>query len=202
MLVAHLVPGYFAAVKSKPHWQSEWGKGRRAWLWAIALGSTVAPDLDVIYNITFRGFFNHSLLLTHSLFPYLGVLLGWYALRKFKSQPYLQTVLWLIALGGLSHLLLDVIAHSTPLFYPLSLRMIGFPPARIVEGGVLAYISDPLFLCEPVLLSLVMLHWIRQHVHTQPVRQLSQVTIIASLAIFAISFLAWLPVLQEIVTRV
>jgi hypothetical protein len=69
----------------------------------------------------------------------------------------------LATVGGLSHLALDVVAHNTPLFYPLSLAMIGIAPARIVEGGVWAYLTDPFFLGEPLLLTLVAVHWALTH---------------------------------------
>ena len=64
MLIAHLVPGYFAAVQSKPNWRPEWRRSQRIILWSVAIGSTVLPDLDVIYNTLFRGFINHSILWT------------------------------------------------------------------------------------------------------------------------------------------
>jgi len=73
MLIAHLVPGYFAADHSQKTWPAEWSNNQRRWLWTAALVSTFAPDMDVIYNALFRGFINHSWLWTHSLFLHLGV---------------------------------------------------------------------------------------------------------------------------------
>lgn len=163
MLAAHLVPGYFAAVKSQSTWKPEWSK-LRAILWVVALGSTVAPDLDVIYNALFRGFFNHSTLWTHSVFVYLGFGLLWFTLRALKRFPYLRTLVGLITVGGLSHLLLDVIAHGTPLLYPVSIVVFGVAPERVVEGGIWAYLTDPVFLLEPLLFSIALVHWIyRRH---------------------------------------
>ena len=150
MLIAHLAPGYFAVVKSQPSWNPGWNKNQRFLLWAVALGSTVAPDIDVIYNTFFQGFINHSTLWTHSLIPYLGIGLVWLILRDVKRWPFLQTLVGLIAVGGLSHLVLDVIAHGTPLVYPYSLIMIGLPPTRVVEGGIWAYLTDPIFIFEPL----------------------------------------------------
>ncbi|MDX1995802.1 MAG: metal-dependent hydrolase, partial [bacterium] len=131
MLIAHLVPGYFAAIQTQPHWQPEWGKTRHALLWGAAFASTFVPDLDVIYNVLFRGFFNHSTLWTHSLFPHLGLAVLWWVLYRFRRFAYLRMLVGLAALGGLSHLLLDVISHGTPLFYPLSLVMVGAPSERV-----------------------------------------------------------------------
>jgi hypothetical protein len=82
MLLAHLVPGYFAAVRSQATWYPQWSQNQRLALWVAALGSTVAPDLDVIYNFVFRGVFGHTILWTHSIFPYLGLAFVWWLLRR------------------------------------------------------------------------------------------------------------------------
>ncbi len=76
MLLAHLVPGYFAAALTQPHWDPKWNTTRRVILWGVALGSTAIPDVDVVYNTTFRGFINHSTLWTHSIFVYLVISAG------------------------------------------------------------------------------------------------------------------------------
>ena len=196
MLAAHLVPGYFAAVASQPQWGSEWGGRRRALLWVAALGSTVAPDLDVVHNILFRGFFNHNLLWTHSLFVHLSIVLCWWLLHRIGRWPYLQTLVGLMVVGGLSHLVLDVVAHSTPLLYPFSLMMFGIPPARIVEGGVWAYMTDPLFLLEPLFLTLAAAHWTLSRKPTPRVRTLTLVVLTSGLVSFTVIFLLLLPMLQ------
>jgi len=152
MLFAHLAPGYVAAATSRSTWKPEWTAGQRALLWAAALGSTIAPDLDVVYNLLVRGSFYHSTLWTHSIFVYLGIGLLWLVLRVSKCRPYLRTSIGLATIGGLSHLALDVIAHGTPLLYPVSMVMVGAAPARVVQGGVQAYLTDPIFLLEPLLL--------------------------------------------------
>lgn len=164
MLFAHAVPGYLIAIASEPHWGTEWTPVQRRVLWATALASTVLPDADVVYNAVFRGFMNHSILYTHSIFPYglLAIIsIGLYAAQKGK---FLQILLMLIALGGLSHLTLDVIAHNTPLFYPLSNTMIGNAPAQITNGGIFDYVRHPLFLLEPVLIMLGIYFWRHHHV--------------------------------------
>lgn len=167
MLVAHLVPGYLAAaaVKPAPHWTRD----QRRVMWAVALGSTVFPDFDVIYNTLLRGFVNHSLLWTHSVFVWAGLGVLWGLLRGADRWPYSRMLFGLIAVGGLSHLGLDMIAHNTPLFYPLSNRMIGIAPARVVEGGLGAYLTDPVFLLEPLLLLGALAHWWR----AQSIRNIS-----------------------------
>lgn len=197
MLVAHLVPGYFAAAKSQPHWKSNWNTRQRALLWIAALSSTVVPDLDVIYNALFRGFVNHSILWTHSLFVHLSVALGWWLLRRTGRWSYLQTLVGLVAVGGLSHLVLDVISHGTPLLYPISLTMFGFPPERVVEGGFWAYLTDPIFLLEPFLLILAAVHWTLRRKPTPRIRTLTLIVLTSGFVLFAVAFLLLLPMLQS-----
>ena len=199
MLAAHLVPGYFAAVKSQLHWKPEWNKKHRTVLWLVALSSTIAPDLDVIYNALFRGFSNHSTLWTHSLFAYLAICLGWWLLGRSKRWLYFYTLAGLVIAGGLSHLVLDVVSHSAPLFYPLSLYMVGAPPMRVLQGGALGYITHPIFLAEPVLLALPVAHWIICHQPTPRVMKLALVGLFGGIIAFAAIFLLMLPTLQRII---
>jgi membrane-bound metal-dependent hydrolase YbcI (DUF457 family) len=201
MLVAHLVPGYFTAVTSQPKWKPEWNRRQRIILWIVAFISTFAPDMDVIYNALFRGFINHSILWTHSLFPYLAIGLGWYLLRISKRWPYIQTLLALVALGGFSHLALDVISHGTPLLYPLSMAVFGGAPARVIEGGLWTYVTDPLFLLEPILITLAVRHWILNRTLKMRSKRLLLGGLGSALVLFALAFLLLLPTLQMIVTK-
>ena len=100
MLPAHAVPGYFIAVRSQRHWDPQWGKAQRALLWVLAVGSTIAPDADVLYNALFRGFFGHSTLWTHSLFPYLPLCLCWWLLGCFQRWSYLRAAIGLTTPGS------------------------------------------------------------------------------------------------------
>jgi len=197
MLAAHLVPGYFAAAKSQSTWKSEWSGKQRALLWAVALGSTFAPDWDVVRNVLFRGFFNHSVLWTHSIFVYLGFGLLWLMLHFLKRWPYLKTAVGLITVEGFSHLILDVIAHGTPLLYPVSMMVFGIAPTRVVEGGFLAYITDPIFLLEPLLFSIAIIHWVRQQNMAPRLERLILATTISGVALFAAIFTLLLPNLQS-----
>lgn len=196
MLIAHVVPGYFAAIESQGRWRPEWNRRQRTLLWIVAFGSTIAPDLDVIYNALFRGFINHSTLWTHSLFVHLSVLLIFWFLKQVKRWPFVQMLIWLTAMGGLSHLLLDVISHGTPLLYPVSVAMFGIPPARVVQGGLWAYVTDPIFLFEPCLLGLGAMHWIRHQVHNQQAQRVCLVVLTVGLGIFMTSFMLLLPVFR------
>ncbi|MBN1876411.1 MAG: metal-dependent hydrolase [Anaerolineae bacterium] len=188
------------AAQSKLNWASEWNPTQRAFLWATALGSTVAPDFDVIYNTLFRGFFNHSILWTHSVFVYLVFGLVWLVFNMLKRCTYIKTVAGLVALGGLSHLILDMVAHGTPILYPISMRAFGIAPQRVINGGVLAYLTDPIFLSEPLFCGIAIIHWIhhQDRVSTH-FKNLMTAGIIGGIFLFTITFTLLLPILQEAV---
>lgn len=198
MLIAHLVPGYFAGARTQERQPIRLGRWQRLGIWAVALGSTVAPDSDVLYNWIFRGFFNHTWLWTHSLFPYAGIGLCWLLLRSSGRWPYLQMLCGLATIGGLSHLALDIVAHSTPIFYPLSSVMVGVPSARVLAGGVIGYLTDPIFLCEPVLLALAAIHWIGSRGFAPRTRKLALLGIGAGALAFGLAYLRLLPLLQQL----
>lgn len=197
MLAAHLVPGYFVAAKSQSSWKHEWNRTKRVTLWVIALGSTIAPDLDVVYNALFRGFFNHSTLWTHSIFVYLSFGLIWLILHFTKRWTYIETLIGLVVVGGLSHLALDIIAHGTPMLYPASMMMIGIAPQRVIEGGVWAYLTDPIFLLEPLLFSTVIIHWTHHQDMTAYLKKIIFAATVSGLLMFTIVFVLLLPILQR-----
>jgi len=89
-----------------------------------------------------------------------------------------------------------MVAHSTPLLYPFSLMMFGIPPARIVEGGVWAYMTDPLFLLEPLFLTLAAAYWTLSRKPTPRVRTLTLIVLTSGLVSFTVMFLLLLPMLQ------
>jgi membrane-bound metal-dependent hydrolase YbcI (DUF457 family) len=200
MLAAHLVPGYIVTAQTQKDWSPKWGKTQRALLWVVGLGSTFAPDLDVLYNALFRGFFNHSTLWTHSVFVYLGFGLVWLVLYSLNCWRYMKTAVGLIAVGGLSHLLLDAVAHGTPLLYPVSMVYVSIAPERVVEGGVWAYLTDPIFILEPFLFGVAFLHWIRRR-EIPPTRK-TRISwwVVSGLMVFAVVFALALPRLQKVVT--
>ena len=168
-------------------------------LWAVALASTVAPDSDVIYNTLFRGFTNHSTLWTHSLFVHLSVCLVWLILHRLGRWQFLETLVGLVALGGLSHLALDTFSHGTTLLFPVSHQMFFVLSKRVLDGGFWAYVTDPIFLAEPLLITLAIAHWINhRQFASRPKRLLLGILIIGWL-VFSIGFLLLLPTLRAIV---
>lgn len=198
MLIAHLVPGYFAASLSQSRWRPEWGKARRTGLWIAALGATAAPDFDVVLNVASGKNINHSTLWTHSLFVHLVIALVWFVLWRMGRWPYVTTLVGLVAVGGLSHLVLDVIAHGTPLVYPLSSNLFGLPPARVVAGGLWAYLSDPIFLLEPALIAFALGHWIHERHWSPRATRWAFTGVIGAVIAFGSAFLVSLPKLQSL----
>lgn len=199
MLLAHLVPGYFAASiyqsRDEPNWRGHAGAG----LWVMALGACVAPDIDVVRNLLFRGFFGHSVLITHSIFPYVGLLLAWVLVRRRLNWPFLATTILLTAIGGLSHLALDVVSHGTPLFYPWSTELVGRPSDHVLLHGLFGYLTDPIFLLEPLLICLAIAHWT---VHCSGLacrwKKVTLCCLLCGLALFSATFLMWRPELSRI----
>jgi hypothetical protein len=104
----------------------------------------------------------------------------------------------LVAVGGLSHLILDVISHGTPLLYPFSLYMFGAPSARVLEGGFWAYITDPIFLAEPFLLALAARDRISRQRLTLRAKKLTLFGLACGLVVFTIVFMLLLPTLQTV----
>jgi hypothetical protein len=196
MLLAHLVPGYFAAVGTQPRWKAHWTPLQRRGLWATALISSFAPDFDVIYNALFRGFVDHSFLWTHSIFLHGSIALAWWIAHRSKRFPYLTMLLGLVALGGLSHLLLDVISHGTPLLYPLDMTVVGTPSTRVVLGGVRGYLTDPIFLLEPLLIAVALAHWAYYHLRDR-LRLLALIVVINGTLLFVAGYFALLSTLQH-----
>jgi membrane-bound metal-dependent hydrolase YbcI (DUF457 family) len=200
MLIAHLVPGYFVAAKVKKNHVAEWNTAQQTLMWSVALGSSIAPDLDVVRNFLFRGFFNHSTLWTHSIFVYLGFGLLWFACRKFRKLAYFATLMGIIAICGFSHLILDLVAHGTPIFYPVSMIGFGIAPQRVIDGGVWAYLTDPIFLLEPLLIGIAAVHWLyQQKSFSDKARKRLLFVIVGSILTFAVAFLILLPTLQRAV---
>ena len=160
---------------------------------------------DAGYVITSSGLISFVGACAASFFlwtVYLGIGLIWWLLYHIRRWPYLQTLIGLVAIGGLSHLVLDVISHGTPLLYPVSMIMFGVAPERVVEIGVWAYVTDPIFLLEPFLLTLAAIHWsINRKSASQQMQRLALIVLISGLVLFSGVFLLLLPILQRAVAN-
>jgi hypothetical protein len=196
LLVAHLVPGYLAVSISRKRWKEDWSGTQRAVLWIAGLAATVVPDLDVIYNWIFRGFFGHTILWTHSIFVHLAIVMLWLLLRGNDNWAYARTLVGLVALGGLSHLALDIVSHGTPLFYPFTWTLVGSPSQQVLTGGVWGYLTDPIFLLEPLLLALAGAYWVIRQYPEPRVMRLAILGLAVALVLFAGTFMLLLPKVQ------
>jgi hypothetical protein len=113
-------------------------------------------------------------------------------LRRAGRWPYGQTLAGLAAIGGLSHLALNVFVHGTPLLYPFSMEMFDVVATRVVQGDIRAYVTAPIFLCEPLALTLVALHWTLNHNLKPRVRAFVLTATLGSFTLFAGVFLLFL----------
>lgn len=165
MYFAHLTPGYFAARAIIS--QGQWTPVQRTLLWSGAMISTFAPDLDVIYNAAVHGVAQHLFLWTHSLVLHGSLALIWLCLWVSGFPRFMTTLIGLSAIGGLSHLLLDMIVHNTPVLYPFSQTMYGLAPDMVAQGGIYEYVTHPIFWLEPLLLGVMLiamsLHFTRKN---------------------------------------
>jgi len=84
------------------------------------------------------------------------------------------------------------------LLYPLSLRMFGVASGRVLEGGFWAYLTDPIFLMEPLLVALAAAHWIAGRRTAPRTKRLALFGLVSGLAAFTAVFLWLLPTPQRI----
>jgi hypothetical protein len=98
-------------------------------------------------------------------------------------------------------LTLDVIAHGTPLLYPASMRVVGVAPVRVVGGGIWAYLTDPIFLLEPLFLGATSVHWILGRRMASYVQRLVLAMTMCVLLLSTGVFASLLPVLQGLLNR-
>lgn len=196
MLFAHFVPGYFAAALSQPYWNPKWSTPQRVVLWGAALGSTALPDTDVVYNAFFNGFINHSTVWTHSIFLYSIFGAIWLGLYLAHQLEFLRLVCALIALGGSSHILLDVVSHGTPFLFPVSNAFVSLAPRRVMIGGFWAYVTDPVFLLEPLLIGFAIAYFIWHLKATRSLRLVGVGAVLTAWLAVSIGFVLSLPALQ------
>lgn len=198
MLIAHLVPGYFNGIISQPKWEQNWTQNQQILLWTFAFTGTFVPDIDVIFNILFHGVFNHSTLLTHSLFPVLIFIMIWSICKYVLHRDYFAEIWKLLAISWLSHIILDALVHKTPLLYPLSSEIIGYAPYRVYVGGIWYYLTDPIFLLELLLIAMGVGHWLYQRVTNKTTQRIFLSSFIIGYVFLAIVFVSILPYLQSL----
>jgi len=67
----------------------------------------------------------------------------------------------------------------------------GSPPDRVVQGGLQGYLTDPIFLLEPLLIGLVALHWTSQRLLSTWTRMTVFTVIIGGFVAFSALFLTF-----------
>jgi len=85
------------------------------------------------------------------------------------------------------------------MLYPVSMMIFGIAPQRVIEGGVWAYLTDPIFLLEPLLFSVAILHWINHQDRVPHLKKIVYFVTVSTLLVFVTVFLLLLPVLQRAV---
>jgi len=79
------------------------------------------------------------------------------------------------------------------------MMMFGIAPARVVEGGFWAYVTDPIFLLEPLLFSTAIIHWVHHQNMAPRFERLILATTISGVVLFMVAFALLLPNLQSAV---
>jgi hypothetical protein len=75
--------------------------------------------------------------------------------------------------------------------------MVGAPSTRVLQGGVTGYLTDPIFLLEPLLLTLAGIHWALTHRLSPRLRLIVVVILANGLLVFTVAFLTLLPDMQR-----
>ena len=75
----------------------------------------------------------------------------------------------------------------------------GAPSKRVLEGGALGYLTDPIFLVEVYLLALAGAHWLSRRKLAPNLKWLAWVGLLGGVVLFTIAFLLLLPTLQNLI---
>ena len=166
MLVGHLAPIGAIATAAQHRWPTHSPRWTRALPWLAAGLGAIFPDLDIIVNLLLTGRFYHLYYFPHSLFVYLPILiLGILLLRAPRARWVGLTLLTLCA-GVFSHLLLDVVSHGTPLFFPFYRGLIGWTFPGTGEPLLVAYARSPNVWLEVVTI-IVGLIWLARYLYSR-----------------------------------
>lgn len=128
MLIAHGPLSYLIAYSTRRYWQAASRTRRhRTVLYAVAAVAGMFPDIDLLYYYFIDATQSHRQLLTHSLLPYVILLLVGLICYYFGRKPFWSIVIVYAGIGGLSHLLTDSIIGFTILLSPFFDLPVGLP---------------------------------------------------------------------------
>lgn len=135
MIIAHGPLGYLLTRGAK-RW---WGKYHFSQQQTIALylAGTIGgmfPDVDLFYFYFVDATVAHRQLLTHSLWPYLAIIIAGTILLRVR-RPFWGWLLLLFGIGTISHLLADMYTGLTAALAPLSDAMLGLLALPGVGGS-------------------------------------------------------------------
>ena len=70
------------------------------------------------------------------------------------------------------------------------MHVFGLAPRRVIDGGLPAYLTDPLFLLEPLLVGAALIHWIGQQDRPSPQLKMGLIAVAGGgVILFAAAFL-------------
>jgi len=79
--------------------------------------------------------------------------------------------------------------------------MFGAPSIHVRDGGLWGYLTDPIFLLEPLLLFLAAVHWVTHRSQITPrLKKMALLGLATGLVVFSAAFLLSLPTLQQMVS--
>lgn len=95
-------------------------------IYFVAIVGSIFPDLDIAL-LLFDPNIQHRQLISHSLLPYILLLLITMLISKIKRNTTYEVLAKAFFIGTSSHILLDLFAGGLVLLAPLSFTTFGFP---------------------------------------------------------------------------
>lgn len=119
-------------------------------IWSAFVIGAVFPDFDFLYLFFIDNSVSHRLFVTHSILPYVALLLlGITYIRSFKKDILYENALIAFTIGVISHLLSDSVLDKVYFINPLTYQYILFQPFELNKDlGFAGYITSPYMIME------------------------------------------------------
>lgn len=153
MLVCHLPAGYIAAKITEKKFWKDLPLKEKFWLYSILLFFSIFPDIDLLYFYLVNSSTSHREFITHAISPYLLISSLIYLWGKFKKNKFIKWIGISIALGTITHLILDSLMASAEWLWPITSRLYGLPMIKsyfnflAVHTFSLYFIFETLVIC-------------------------------------------------------